>query len=132
MSAAWPMLPKAGDIVWCHFPNYDPQDPTMKDRPALVVSVMDSREPPLLRVAYGTSQKPRPTGVGCYLLEDPEHLKVAGLWKPTRFNMRNLVVLRNRPPTTPCGPASNPVSPPVASDAAAAGRCGGSWWSAAA
>ncbi|MBS0455968.1 MAG: hypothetical protein JSS44_01380 [Proteobacteria bacterium] len=43
-----------------------------------------------------------------------------------------LQVWCNRPPTTPCGPASNPVSPPVASDAAAAGRCGGSWWSAAA
>ncbi|MBS0461324.1 MAG: type II toxin-antitoxin system PemK/MazF family toxin [Proteobacteria bacterium] len=93
MSAAWPMLPKAGDIVWCHFPNYARQDPTMKERPALVVSVMDGREPPLLRVAYGTSQKPRPIGTGCFLLDDPEHLKVAGLWKPTRFNMRNLVVV---------------------------------------
>ena len=93
MSTSWPKLPKAGDIVWCHFPNYDPKDPTMKERPALVVSVMEGREPPLLRVAYGTSQKPRPVTAGCFLLEDPEHLKIAGLWKPTRFNMKNLVVL---------------------------------------
>lgn len=65
----------------------------MKERPALVVSVMDGRDPPLLRVAYGTSQKPRPIVAGCFLIESPEHLKVAGLWKPTRFNMKNLVVL---------------------------------------
>ncbi|MHB8447847.1 MAG: type II toxin-antitoxin system PemK/MazF family toxin [Rudaea sp.] len=93
MSSFWVKLPKPGDIVWCHFPNYDPKDPTMKERPALVVSVMDGRNPPLLRVAYGTSQKPRPVGAGCFLVENAEHLKLAGLWKPTRFNMKNLVVL---------------------------------------
>ena len=93
MSTSWPRLPKAGDIVWCHFPNYDPKDPTMKERPALVVSVMEGREPPLLRVAYGTSQKPRPVTAFCFLLEYLVYLKSAGLWKPTRFNMKNLVVL---------------------------------------
>lgn len=93
MSESWPGLPRAGDIVWCHFPNFEPNDPTMKERPALVISVMEGREPPLLRVAYGTSQRPRPVPAGCFLVEDPEHLKVAGLWKATRFNLKNLVIL---------------------------------------
>jgi len=35
-------LPEPGDIVWCHFPNANPKDPTMKNRPALVISVMDN------------------------------------------------------------------------------------------
>jgi hypothetical protein len=65
----------------------------MKERPALVLSVMEGRDPPLLRVAYGTSKRPRPVGAGCFLLHDPVHLKLAGLWRPTRFNMKNLVVL---------------------------------------
>lgn len=93
MSSSWARMPKPGDIVWCHFPSFYPKDPTMRESPALVVSVMDSRNPPLLRVAYGTSQKPRPVGAGCFLVEDAEQLKLAGLWKPTRFIMKYLIVL---------------------------------------
>jgi hypothetical protein len=93
MSSSWKQTPRPGDIVWCHFPNYDPKDATMRERPALVVSVMHDRDPMLLRVAYGTSQKPRPVRAGSFLVEAPEHLKIAGLWKPTRFDMKNLVVL---------------------------------------
>lgn len=59
----------------------------------MVVSVMEDHVPPLLRVAYGTSQKPRPIPRGCFLMEDADHLKVAGLWKATRFDLKNVVVL---------------------------------------
>jgi hypothetical protein len=92
-SSAWTPAPNPGDILWCHFPNYDPKDPTMKERPALVISVMDDCEPIRLRVAYGTSKRPKPVTRGCFLVEKASELKVAGLSVPTRFDMKNLVVL---------------------------------------
>lgn len=58
-----------------------------------MVSVMEGRNPALLRVAYGTSQKPLPDTVGCFLLKDPKYLKLAGLRNATRYNMKNLVLL---------------------------------------
>lgn len=89
---SWP-LPNPGQIVWCRFPNRDPADPTLKNRPALVVSVMDQAQPPRLRVAYGTTQRPIPYGPGEFLIQLPAHLAQAGLVSVTKFSMRNLVVL---------------------------------------
>ena len=86
-------LPSPGDIVWCHFPNANPKDPTMKNRPALVLSVMDDTAPPRLRVAYGTTQNPRPVGKGQFLISKPAHLLQAGLASETRFSLQNVVVL---------------------------------------
>ncbi|OGT54760.1 MAG: hypothetical protein A3E01_18780 [Gammaproteobacteria bacterium RIFCSPHIGHO2_12_FULL_63_22] len=86
-------LPSPGDIVWCHFPNANPKDKTMKERPALVLSVMDETDPPRLRVAYGTTQKPRPVGRGQFLISRPAHLLQAGLADETRFSLTNVVVL---------------------------------------
>ena len=90
-------LPEPGDIVWCHFPNANPKDPTMKNRPALVISVMDDTNPPRLRVAYGTTQKVRPVGKGQLLVSQPAHLLKAGLAGETRFSLLNLVVLDYTP-----------------------------------
>ena len=90
-------LPEPGDIVWCHFPNANPKDPTMKNRPALVISVMDKTSPPRLRVAYGTTKRVRPVGKGQILLYQPAHLLQAGLASETRFSLLNLVVLNYTP-----------------------------------
>jgi hypothetical protein len=92
-ASAWVPAPDPGDILWCHFPNYDPRDATLKERPALVISVMDDQEPVRLRVAYGTSKRPKPVTRGCFLIDREAELKVAGLHVPTRFDMKNLVVL---------------------------------------
>jgi len=90
-------LPEPGDIVWCHFPNANPKDPTMKNRPALVISVMEETSPPRLRVAYGTTKRVRPVGKGQILLHQPTHLLQAGLAGETRFSLLNLVVLDYTP-----------------------------------
>lgn len=90
-------LPEPGDIVWCHFPNANPKDPTMKNRPALVISVMDDTSPPRLRVAYGTTQRVRPVSQGQFLISQAAHLLQAGLATETRFSLRNLVVLDYTP-----------------------------------
>ncbi len=65
----------------------------MKERPALVLSVMDGTEPPRLRVAYGTTQRLRPVGRGQFLMSRPAHLLQAGLAGETRFDLTNVVVL---------------------------------------
>lgn len=65
----------------------------MKNRPALVISVMDKSNPPRLRVAYGTTKRVRPVGKGQILLYQPTHLLQAGLASETRFSLLNLVVL---------------------------------------
>lgn len=65
----------------------------MKERPALVVSIMDDTDPPRLRVAYGTTQRPRPVGRGQFLMSRPTHLLQAGLADETRFDLTNVVVL---------------------------------------
>ena len=59
----------------------------------VVPECVASLEPPLLRVAYGTSRRSQPVGAGCFLLDDPAHLKIAGLWKPARFSVKNPVIL---------------------------------------
>lgn len=88
----WP-APNLGDIVWCRFPNRDPADPTLKSRPALVVSVMDNAAPVRVRVAYGTTQRPIPYGRGEFLVQAPAHQLQAGLVSVTKFSMLNVVVL---------------------------------------
>ncbi|CAN5266096.1 hypothetical protein BH11PSE14_BH11PSE14_01710 [soil metagenome] len=65
----------------------------MKNRPALVISVMDHTSPPRLRVAYGTTQRVRPVGKGQLLVSQAAHLIQGGLASETRFSMLNLVVL---------------------------------------
>lgn len=90
-------LPEPGDIVWCHFPNANPKDPTTKSRPALVISVMDDTSPPRLRVAYGTTKRVRPVGKGQLLVSQPAHLRQGGLASETRFSLLNLVVLDYTP-----------------------------------
>lgn len=65
----------------------------MKNRPALVISVMDDTSPPRLRVAYGTTKRVRPVGKGQLLVSQPAHLLQGGLASETRFSLLNLVVL---------------------------------------
>lgn len=65
----------------------------MKNRPALVLSVMDGTNPIRLRVAYGTTQNPRPVGKGQFVISKPAHLREAGLASETRFALNNVVIL---------------------------------------
>lgn len=90
--AGWPP-PEPGDIVWRGFPNRDPVDPTLKSRPALVLSVMDDASPVRVRVAYGTTQRPRPFGRGEFIISEPSHIAQAGLASETKFSLRNMVIL---------------------------------------
>jgi len=86
-------LPSPGDVLCCHFPNFDPKEDTAKERPCLVISVMDTATPVRLRVAYGTTQKVEAAGRGDFIVEKKKHLTAAGLFYKTRFSLRNICVL---------------------------------------
>jgi len=53
----WFPAPRAGDIVWCRFPQDRLPAPGPKPRPALVLRVGEHEGHPLVEVAYGTSRK---------------------------------------------------------------------------
>lgn len=87
-------LPRAGDIVWCRFPQVERLRPGPKPRPALVVSVM-AEDVTRLRVAYGTSRKLRPLRPGEFLIqpEDGDAYVLAGLSYATKFSIAQSVIL---------------------------------------
>ncbi len=88
-------LPDAGDIVWCRFPNKGLDGPRPKPRPALVVDIGELRGDPAIEVLYGTSQKLDRLYPGEFAItrEDGELLVIAGLDRPTKFDMRRTVYL---------------------------------------
>lgn len=88
-------LPDAGDIVWCRFPHRGFAAPGPKPRPALVVDVGDLRREPAVEVAYGTSQKGDRLYPGEFAIapDDGDRFLIAGLDRPTKFDMRRLVFL---------------------------------------
>lgn len=88
-------LPEAGDIVWCRFPNKGFEVPGPKPRPALVVDVGELRGEPAVEILYGTSQKLDRLYPGEFAItrEDGDRFLVAGLNRPTKFDMRRTIYL---------------------------------------
>ncbi len=89
-------MPSAGDILWCAFPENKALSPGPKHRPALAITV-DDADAPLYRilVAYGTSQRVDKlhSGEFAIALIDAAAYELAGLSFPTKFNLRERVVL---------------------------------------
>ncbi len=85
----WFPAPRAGDIVWCRFPQRELRGPGPKSRPALVVRVGESNGRPVAEVAYGTSQKVSSLYAGEFAItpEDGAAFAVSGLSYPTKFNL---------------------------------------------
>jgi len=90
----WPE-PYAGDLVWCHFPDYI--QPKPKARPALILvskKVKDGHF--FVNVAYGTSQKTQRLYKGEFLIsqsQNPIAYREAGLSYDTKFNLGNTLEL---------------------------------------
>jgi len=101
--------PRAGDIVWCRFPERGGFKPAPKPRPTLVISVATNTDPLRLRVAYGTSRHLTPLHPGEFsiTLDDGDAYALAGLSYPTKFNLKGNVIL----PFTPDWFAIPPAKP---------------------
>lgn len=88
--------PSAGEILWCAFPTSKALQPGPKQRPALAITV-DDAEAPLYRVlvAYGTSQRVDELHSGEFAIApaDAAAYSLAGLSYPTKFNLRERVLL---------------------------------------
>jgi mRNA-degrading endonuclease toxin of MazEF toxin-antitoxin module len=103
--------PAPGDIVWSRFPERGSIHPA-KARPALVLSVMDEADPLRVRVAYGTSRRTEDVATTEVRIgpENAAAYKLSGLSRPTKFCMKNVVVLDftalwfDRAPGRPIGP----------------------------
>lgn len=91
----WWDEPTAGEIVWCHFPDYI--RPRPKPRPALVLAVFDDDAPEfVVEVAYGTSQRTTELHGGEFAIHrdrNPAAFRAAGLSYDTKFDLRQTVVL---------------------------------------
>ena len=85
----WFPAPRAGDIVWCRFPQDRLPAPGPKPRPALVLRVGEHEGHPLVEVAYGTSRKVDTLYAGEFVIlpSDPVAYEAAGLSYPTKFNL---------------------------------------------
>jgi len=90
----WPE-PAAGDIVWCHFPDYI--HPKPKPRPGLIASTQIDEEGQLfVTVAYGTSQKTDRLYSGEFRISQSEHpiaYASAGLSYNTKFDLSKMLDL---------------------------------------
>jgi hypothetical protein len=95
MMPVWWAEPSAGDIVWCHFPDYIHARP--KPRPALILVVFDDDAPEFhVRVAYGTSQRSTQLHKGEFSIlqsVNPAAYQAAGLSYDTKFNLRQAIDL---------------------------------------
>jgi len=89
-------MPSAGDILWCAFPENRALTPRPKHRPALAITV-DDADAPLYRVlvAYGASQRVGElfTGECAVTAAETAAYKLSGLSFPTKFNLRERVLL---------------------------------------
>lgn len=86
----WFPMPRAGDIVWCRFPQQGMPGPGPKPRPALVLRVGEHKGHLLVEVCYGTSQKVDQLYAGEFAIVPADNAAyvVAGLSYPTKFNLR--------------------------------------------
>ncbi len=85
----WFPAPRAGDIVWCRFPQDKLPAPGPKPRPALVLRVGEHQGHPVVEVAYGTSRKVDTLYAGEFAIvpSDQAAYEAAGLSYPTKFNL---------------------------------------------
>jgi hypothetical protein len=85
----WFAPPQPGDIVWCRFPHNRVPGPAPKPRPALVLAVGEAQGNPVVRVAYGTSQKveQRYPGEFAILPDEADAFAASGLSYPTKFDL---------------------------------------------
>jgi hypothetical protein len=88
-ASRWFASPQVGDIVWCRFPQHRVPGPGPKPRPALVLAVGESNDRPVVRVAYGTSQKTERLFAGEFaILPDlADAFAASGLSYPTKFDL---------------------------------------------
>jgi hypothetical protein len=90
----WPK-PALADIVWCRFPR--DLGVAIKPRPALIIRIMEDESQRIhVRVAYGTSQKPRDLFAGEFSIladRDAQAYELAGLSYDTKFNLKDSVDL---------------------------------------
>lgn len=91
----WWAEPTAGEIVWCHFPDF--VSPRPKPRPALILAVFDDAVPKFdVRVAYGASQRTTTLHRGEFsILRDrnPTAFEAAGLSFDTKFDLKQTLDL---------------------------------------
>lgn len=85
----WFAAPRAGDIVWCRFPQRGVPGPGPKPRPALVLRVGELDGRPVVEVCYGTSQKTDQLYSGEFVITPADNAAyaVAGLSYPTKFDL---------------------------------------------
>lgn len=85
----WFPAPRAGDIVWCRFPQQAVAGAGPKPRPALVVRTGESGGRPVAEVAYGTSQKVDALYAGEFAImpADGAAFAASGLSYPTKFDL---------------------------------------------
>ena len=85
----WFAPPQPGDIVWCRFPRKGIPVPGPKSRPALVLAVGETLGHPVVRVAYGTSQKTDQLYAGEFAILPAlaDAFKASGLSYPTKFDL---------------------------------------------
>lgn len=85
----WFAPPQPGDIVWCRFPRKGIPVPGPKSRPALVLAVGEAMDHPVVRVAYGTSQKTDRLYAGEFAILPAlaDAFAESGLSYPTKFDL---------------------------------------------
>ena len=85
----WFKPPQPGDIVWCRFPQLNVPGPGPKPRPALVIAVGDADAKPVVRVAYGTSQKTDQLYAGEFAIlpTEADAFTESGLSYATKFDL---------------------------------------------
>jgi hypothetical protein len=134
-AANWFAPPQPGDIVWCRFPQRSVPGPGPKPRPALVLAVGDDENGnPVVRVAYGTSQKTDQLYAGEFAILPnlTDAFEASGLSYPTKFDLNATFELDYNdiwfgvPPHAPHGqiPKLGILHPSLIRRAATAARAG--------
>lgn len=131
----WYPPPRAGDVVWCRFPQKELPGPGPQPRPALVLRVGEHQGHPVVEACYGTSQKVNQLYAGEFAITpaDDAAFTAAGLSYPTKFNLGETFELDFNelwfavPPGAPHGqtPKLGLLHPSLMRRAAAAARAAG-------
>lgn len=131
----WFAPPQPGDIVWCRFPRKGIPVPGPKSRPALVLAVGETLGHPVVRVAYGASQKTDQLYAGEFAILPAlaDAFAESGLSYPTKFDLGTTFELDYNdiwfgvPPHAPYGqiPKLGILHPNLLRRAAAAARAVG-------